>query len=623
MSALLPFVAKTLERVVFNQLSLFLSQYNKLDAKQSGFRSGHSTETALLSVTEALRVAKADSKSSVLILLDLSAAFDTVNHQILLSTLSSLGITGIPLRWFESYLTGRSFRVAWGGEVSKAHQLVTGVPQGSVLGPLLFSTYTTSLGPIMQAHGFSYHCYADDTQLYLSFQPDDPTVAARISGCLADISAWMKEHHLQLNLAKTELLVIPATPSLQHDFSIQLGTSIITPSTSVRNLGVIFDDQLTFKEHIAKTARSCRFALHNIRKIRPFLTEHAAQLLVQALVVSRLDYCNALLAGLPSNTIKPLQMIQNAAARLVFNEPKRTHVTPLFISLHWLPVAARIKFKTLMLAYRTTTGSAPSYFHSLLRIYIPSRSLRSASERRLVVPSQRGSKSLSRTFSFTIPGWWNNLPPLSGMLDPCQSSSNNWRLISFGTTWLHPKLVPKKKKKKKKKKKPFPLSFSPSLASLYLFEQWLRLGVTSTSSVWLPLQDESLYVLPNCKSLWIKASAKWLNVNVNVNKTGKIISCHLCVLTDMDKLDIVCLVDLWTFSIIVSMPFISIIAAGYASLNSWLHLSWLKLIWLKLRVHGEHKDILKRRVTMETDAKNKHHTTSFFFGLMWFTFLVG
>ncbi len=123
------------------------------------------------------------------------------------------------------------------------------------------------------------------------------------------------------------LLVFPATPTLQHDFTIQLGSSTITPSASVRNLGVIFDDQLTFKEHNAKTARSCRFALHNIRKIRPFLTEHAAQLLVQALVISRLDYCNALLAGLPSNTIKPLQMIQNAAARLVFNEPKRAHVT--------------------------------------------------------------------------------------------------------------------------------------------------------------------------------------------------------------------------------------------------------------------------------------------------------
>ncbi len=117
------------------------------------------------------------------------------------------------------HLTGRSFRVAWGGEVSKAHQLVTGVPQGSVLGPLLFSTYTTSLGPIIEAHGFSYHCYADDTQFYHSFQPDDPTVAARISGCLADNSAWMEEHHLQLNLAKTELIVFPATPTLQHDFT--------------------------------------------------------------------------------------------------------------------------------------------------------------------------------------------------------------------------------------------------------------------------------------------------------------------------------------------------------------------------------------------------------------------
>ncbi len=392
------------------QVSLFLSQNNKLDTKQSGFRSGHSTETALLSVTEALRIAKANSKSSVLILLDLSAA---LTLSIIRSSCPpshhwiSLGFHFAGLNPIS--LVGLS---RWPGEgrYPKHINWSLGFPRDRFLDPSSSPHTLHHWLPSYRHMAFSYHFYADDTQLYLSFRPDDPTVAARISGCLADISAWMKENHLQLNLAKTELLVFPATPTLQHDFTIQLGSSTITPSASVRNLGVIFDDQLTFKEHIAKTARSCRFALHNIRKIRPFLTEHAAQLLVQALVISRLDYCNALLAGLPSNTIKPLQMIQNAAARLVFNEPKRAHVTPLFVSLHWLPVAARIQFKTLILAYRTTTGSAPTYFHSLLRIYIPSRSLRSASERRLVVPSQRGSKSLSRTFSFTAPGRWNDLP---------------------------------------------------------------------------------------------------------------------------------------------------------------------------------------------------------------------
>ncbi len=277
----------------------------------------------------------------------------------------------------------------------------------------------------------------------------------------------MKEHQLQLNLAKTELLVVPATPTLQHDFSIQLGTSIITPSTSVRNLGVIFDDQLTFKEHIAKTARSCRFALHNIRKIRPFLTEHAAQLLVQALVVSRLDYCNALLAGLPSNTIKPLQMIQNAAARLVFTSPKEPMLHLSSFHLHWLPVAARIKFKTLMLAYRTTTGSAPSYFHSLLRIYIPSRSLRSASERRLVVPSQRGSKSLSRTFSFTVPGCGIISHPYPECWIPVnlQATTENSSLSALLDFILN-------LKKKKTLNLSFYLSLLPLLACTYLNNDW-------------------------------------------------------------------------------------------------------------------------------------------------------
>ncbi len=201
-------------------------------------------------------------------------------------------------------------------------------------------------------------------------------------------------------------------------------------------------------------------------------------------------YCNALLAGLPSNTIKPLQMIQNAAARLVFNEPKEPCYTS-FISLHWRPVAARIQFKTLMLAYRTTT-SGPTYFHSLLRIYIPSRSwdlLVSDASWYHHREAQNHSPEHSLHRSWLVE--WSSHPP-SGMLDPCQPSSNNWKLISFNY------LTSSSSKKKKKLflNLHLSLSFSLSLASLYLFEQCLRLGVRGTSSVCLPLQDNRFMYSP-------------------------------------------------------------------------------------------------------------------------------
>lgn len=429
--SLLPFLSKILERTVFKQLSEYLQNNDLLDQYQSGFRRGHSTETALLSVTESLRLARAAGQSSVVLLLDLSAAFDTVNHQILLSTLSSLGISGSALQWFKSYLTGRSFRVSWRGGVSKLHGLSTGVPQGSVLGPLLFSIYITSLGAIIRSHGFSYHCYADDTQLFLSFPPDDTTVSARISSCLADISKWMRERHLQLNLSKTELVIIPASPTVEPQISIQLGSNNLLPTNSARNLGVMIDDQLTFKVHVASIARSCRFALYNIKKIRPYLTEHAAQLLVQALVISRIDYCNSLLAGLPVCTVKPLQMIQNAAARLVFNQPKRAHVTPLLISLHWLPVAARIKFKALIIAYKAVTKTAPVYLESLIQVYTPSRPLRSASERRLVLPAHQAPRSLARLFSSVAPKWWNDLPNSIRSAESLSTFKRNLKTLLF------------------------------------------------------------------------------------------------------------------------------------------------------------------------------------------------
>ncbi|KAK3506532.1 hypothetical protein QTP70_006560 [Hemibagrus guttatus] len=310
--SLLSFLSKTLARIVCNQLSDYLLQNNLHEPNQSGFKAAHSTETALLAVNEKLHAARSAKLSSVLILLDLSAAFDTVNHKTLLSTLRSLGICGTAWEWFASYLDGRSYQVTWKGLTSAPRRLSTGVPQGSVLGPLLFSLYTHSRGKVISLYGFSYHCYADDTQLIFSFPPSDTTVSARISACLVNISSWMTAHQLKLNPSKTELLDIPGDPTPAQDLAISLNNSMISPSATARNLGVTMDNQLSFSSHVTNVTCSCRFLLYNIRRIRPFLFTQATQVLVQSLVISRLDYCNSLLAGLPQNAILPLQMIQNA-----------------------------------------------------------------------------------------------------------------------------------------------------------------------------------------------------------------------------------------------------------------------------------------------------------------------
>ncbi len=257
------FIAKTRASCV--QPTLCVSHTEQPPGQQLIWLQKWPTETALLSVTEALRLARADSKSLVFILLDLSAAFETVNHQILLSTLMEMGISGTALQW--SGLTSQiGPSGCLGGVRFLTHNfLLLGFLKAQCLDHFS-SPSTSSLGSVIQKHGFSYHCYADDTQLNFSFQPDDPTVAVRIAACLTDISGWMKDHPLQLNLAKTELLVVLAYPA-HHKFSIQLLSSTITPSRIARNLVVVNDDQLSFTDHATTMALSCRFALYTIRKI--------------------------------------------------------------------------------------------------------------------------------------------------------------------------------------------------------------------------------------------------------------------------------------------------------------------------------------------------------------------
>ena len=217
---------------------------------------------------------------------------------------------------------------------------------------------------------------------------------------------------LKLNADKTELIVFASKKAMKHipNISINLGGANVTPSKSIRNLGVHWDINFSMVTQINAILKSCYFHLRNIGKIRRYITDDACKTLVNALVTSRLDYGNALLYGVPGTLICRLQRIQNTAARIISRTSKHAHITPILKQLHWLPVESRIRFKILLYTYKALNGLAPSYLRDLLAEYVPSRSLRSADKGLLTTPKARTVTFGGKCFKIAAPALWNSLP---------------------------------------------------------------------------------------------------------------------------------------------------------------------------------------------------------------------
>ena len=408
----LAYVSKLIEMVVDDQVTVYMDENHLHELFQSAYKKFHSTETAMVRIKNDFLSALDDGNAILVVCLDLSAAFDTVDHEILLTRLEKrIGITGNCLAWFRSYLSNRSQKVLINDVTSSARDLSCGVPQGSVLGPKLFNVYTLPLGDIMRKHGIAFHIYADDDNLYLAFKPLGISSAfISMESLISDIRGWMIVNMLGINDTKTDFTVINGPRRKTLDIpSLRVGEADIMSSTCIKALGVHIDNTLSMKKQVNEVSRASFAKLSNMYKIRKCITEDGAKTMVLTMITSGLDYCNSLYYGLPDCLLEKLYCVQKSAARLITLTGKYEHITPVFIALHWLPIKERCEFKILLLTYKCFNGLAPAYLEELLHKR-PDRGSRRDNDNLLIVPKVNRVTFGGIAFKRAAPDLWNSIP---------------------------------------------------------------------------------------------------------------------------------------------------------------------------------------------------------------------
>jgi hypothetical protein len=408
--SLLPFLSKILERIIYLQLIEHINN-NNLHAKyQSAYRKNYSCETALTKLIGDIQYLNFQGQNVILILLDQSAAFDTVNHDTLIHKLEKVfKIENKALELLRSYLSNRTFSLKLLKHTSSPKQLLNGVPQGSLLGPLFYTLYTTELESIVSKYGLHIHTYADDSQIYATFGNDDINhVESNLQNCLDEVKSWMAANSLMLNSNKTVVKAFWANkthPQIDRILNME-------NMESVKVLGVTINDNAKLKNFISKKVQLCNMHLHNLYNIRDSLDVKTRTLLVTNLIFSQIDYCNILLIGCNKGELNPLKLIINKCVRFILNLPYRTHISPFYKMLHFLPIKKRIQYKACLLAHKIFFRVAPEYLNDDFQRYTPTQQmvLREGSGRDSYM-FVRDNTDIKITLLYSkIRQEWNNLP---------------------------------------------------------------------------------------------------------------------------------------------------------------------------------------------------------------------
>ena len=403
--SILPAISKILEKVVHNQVYTHLSTYNLLSEAQFGFRKNHSTATCILRLLDTIYTGMENGMMTGVIFLDLKKAFDTVNHCILLNKLRTFGISQKTIDWFRSYLTGRFQAVKHRGVTSEYLEITCGVPQGSILGPLLFIMYINDMVEYVQDCKLSL--YADDTAMYTCCKSNIELMMT-LNIELGLINEWLKANKLTINVTKTKYVVFGTRHMLQTkpDLNLKIGGKPIERVSTMKYLGVLLDDLLTFEEHITHVVTKSTQKLGILRKSREFLDRKTSTLLYKSLVLPHIDYCDIVYMTTTEYNLHRLQLIQNVVCRIILRADNRTSVTEMHKELSLLTIKERQSLHMSMECFRQVNTQS-SLNHMFTRVN--SRVTRGSTNVNMTVPNLM-TNSGRKSFSFRGPNHWNSLP---------------------------------------------------------------------------------------------------------------------------------------------------------------------------------------------------------------------
>ncbi len=408
--SLLATLSKICDKVVLSQFKEYLIKRNLLSKHQSGNRENHSTETLHVAVTDSLLEAMDNKQLSIVVFIDLSKAFDSVQHETLLQKIRDLGASPAVYTWFKSYLSDRLQYVRIGTISSEVASLKYGIPQGSVLSPFLFNIYTNSLPSTPKS--CRLESYVDDSKSFLSFSVStmDRSLTA-IEEDLERVFEWCCNNSLLINPDKTKMLVVGSRKLLQQ-LEIRpklkfIGKTLI-PVTEVKDLGITLDSYLNYNEHIQALSSSCLSKLGQISRVKHIFDESTLAKIIDTLVISKINYCASVWSNTSDMNIKKIQLIQNCAARLITGLSKYDHISSTLDSLNWLPMKEHLLYRDTILTFKCINGLAPSYLCDRFekRNEIHDRDTRN--NKKLQIPQYRTTCG-QRTFKYRATKIWNAL----------------------------------------------------------------------------------------------------------------------------------------------------------------------------------------------------------------------